>query len=304
MTTVPDEDAVTPAGSPMAGSLADVDVRPVAALAEYRACVSLQAEVWGAEFDLVPASMLQVATYVGGLCLGAFTADGVLCGFVFGLTGVQDGVTVHWSHLLAVRESARNAGVGRRLKEHQRRVLASRGIPELRWSFDPTSVRNAHLNLERLGARVVRFVPDMYGTTESPLHHGLPTDRLVVALPTGAALPAQASEVRTSTHEPAQDARSRSVGASAPAEPDARPVLTPEPRAGDLVADRGALSPRLRLEVPADFPALLARDRARAMRWHAAMREHFLWAEEQGYAVTGVRVDASAARAYYLLDRT
>ena len=51
----------------------------------------------------------------------------------------------------------------------------------MHWSFDPLIDKNAHFNLNRLGARVVRYVRDMYGTTESPLHHGLATDRLVAA---------------------------------------------------------------------------------------------------------------------------
>src|SRR4051812_11260349 len=146
---------------------ATLHVRPVATLAEYRACAALQADVWGEDFECVPASVLQVATYVGGICLGAFLPDGQLCGLVFGLSGTQDGKPMHWSHLLAVRESARNLGVGRLLKERQRELLASRGIPEMQWSFDPMIVKNAHLNLNRLGARVVRYVPDMYGITES-----------------------------------------------------------------------------------------------------------------------------------------
>jgi predicted GNAT superfamily acetyltransferase len=33
--------------------------------------------------------------------------------------------------------------------------------------------------MERLGAIVRRYLPNQYGTTTSPLHGGLPTDRLV-----------------------------------------------------------------------------------------------------------------------------
>jgi chorismate synthase len=273
--------AAAPPNAPLSSaSVAALEVRPVSSLAEYAACVALQEQVWGEEFESVPASMLQVATYVGGLCLGAFTADGELCGFVFGLAGTIDGRPTHWSHLLGVRESARNLGVGRLLKEHQRDVLKSRGIPEMCWTFDPLIAKNAHLNLNLLGARVVRYVPDMYGTTESPLHHGLATDRLVVSCLTspGAARRAAADVAGT-------------------------PLLTPAPQNGDLLLDTNGTRPSsLRIEVPADFRQLLARSPAVATAWHAALRRHFKWALDAGYVVTGLHRDPLTSRSFYTLE--
>jgi predicted GNAT superfamily acetyltransferase len=261
-------------------STTTLDVRPIASIAEYHACVALQEDVWGVEFDSVPASMLQVATYVGGLCLGAFTPDGELCGFVFGLAGTMDGKPTHWSHLLGVKESARNLGVGRLLKERQREVLASRGIPEMCWTFDPLIAKNAHLNLNLLGARVVRYVPDMYGTTDSPLHHGLATDRLLVALRT------------------APDAPRRAV-----ANASAAPVLTAEPQPGDEVVDMDRDRPALlRIEVPTDFRQILSRSPTVAASWHASLRRHFTWALGAGYTVTGLHRDPLSSRSFYTLQ--
>jgi predicted GNAT superfamily acetyltransferase len=260
---------------------ATLDVRPIASLAEYRACVRLQAEVWGEAFECVPANVLQVATYVGGICLGAFRADGELCGLVFGLSGTQDGTPMHWSHLLAVRESARNLGVGRLLKERQRALLASRGIPEMRWSFDPMIVKNAHLNLNRLGARVVRYVPNMYGITDSPLHHGLATDRLVVAWATTGTAP---TALPMST---------------APA-----PILTAEPQLDDELLEPGDQRPAaVWIEVPSDFPQLLAQSPRAAKAWHEAVRTHFLWALDSGYTVTGLHRDSVTSRSFYVAER-
>jgi predicted GNAT superfamily acetyltransferase len=256
-------------------------VRPITGLDEFHACVALQREVWGEDFESVPASMLQVATYVGGICLGAFLPDGELCGFVFGLAGTIDGRPVHWSHLLGVTETARNLGVGRLLKEHQRQLLASRGIPEMCWTFDPLIAKNAHLNLNLLGASVVRYVPDMYGTTDSPLHHGLATDRLLVSCPT---TPATTTGARV--HDFAN-----------------APVLTPAPQAGDDVLALEAGRPdAIRIEVPADFRQLLARAPATAADWHDALRRHFLWALGAGYVVTGLLRDPLTSRSFYTLQ--
>jgi predicted GNAT superfamily acetyltransferase len=49
----------------------------------------------------------------------------------------------------------------------------------MEWTFDPLEVKNAHLNIARLGAIVRRYLPNFYGPSTSPLQGGLPTDRLV-----------------------------------------------------------------------------------------------------------------------------
>ncbi len=256
-------------------------MRPLTTLADYRACVALEREIWGDEFDgAIPATMMQVATYVGGIALGAFDAHGQLVGFVFGLTGVLDGKITHWSHVLGVRATLRNAGIGRMLKEHQRAELARRGIAEMYWTYDPLIAKNAHLNLDVLGARVVRYVPDMYGDTGSPLHHGLATDRLVVVCSTAAA--------RRAPH-PAVDA--------------ALPILTARRRRGDELVTPPETPPHILLEIPFDFAQLLARAPEEAAAWHAATREHFTWALGHGYDVAGMHLDPVTARSFYLLDR-
>jgi chorismate synthase len=269
----------------VAGGELDIAVRPVATRAECQACVALQYEIWGPRHeDAVPASILQVVAKVGGLVAGAFTGDGELVGFVFGLPALIDGTLAHWSHILGVRESVRNAGVGRMLKKFQRAELARRGIATIYWTYDPLVAKNAHLNLNVLGARVVEYVRDMYGTTASPLHSGLATDRLVVA----------------STTVPQEE---RSTRAFAPQPPHA-PVLTAEPRPGDVTAPLvGAERPRtLLVEIPAEFQQLAVQAPDRAALWHAAVRTHFEWALQHGYEVTRLQRDPVTSRAFYVFE--
>src|SRR5690606_23168912 len=162
----------------------DVVVRPPATLEEFRACVELQRETWGADFEeCVPAAILKVSGRIGGVTAGALDGAGGLLGFVFGLTGLDGGRLVHWSHMLAVRAEWRDRGRGRRRRLYQREAVARLGAEAIYWTFDPLVARNAHLNLNRLGARVVEYVEDMYGPTGSHLHAGLGTDRLVIAWP-------------------------------------------------------------------------------------------------------------------------
>src|ERR1043165_3579048 len=162
-----------------------IEIRPLATHDELVACVALQRETWGEHFsDAVPVSILKVSQRIGGVAAGAFDDKGQLLGFVFGLTGVERGRIVHWSDMLAVRPEARNLGLGRRLKEYQRHVVRELGGVVIYWTFDPLIARNAHLNFNRLGVWLADYVEDMYGTTDSVLHGGMPTDRLIVAWPT------------------------------------------------------------------------------------------------------------------------
>lgn len=159
-------------------------IRPLEDEDDLRACVELQRETWGEDFnEAVPPSLLRVCQEIGGVAAGAFDPSGRLLGFVFGISGVREGRLVHWSDMLAVRPEARGHGIGRLLKEHQRQAVRAVGVEEVLWSFDPLVATNAHLNLERLGARVVDYVVEMYPASNSDLHRGIGTDRLIVSWP-------------------------------------------------------------------------------------------------------------------------
>jgi predicted GNAT superfamily acetyltransferase len=110
---------------------------------------------------------------------GAFDGS-QMAGFCMAIPGLKPGgKTYLHSHMLGVLPEYRNAGVGRMLKLTQREDALKRGINLIEWTFDPLEIKNAFFNMERLGAIVRRYVPNQYGTTSSPLHGGLPTDRCI-----------------------------------------------------------------------------------------------------------------------------
>jgi predicted GNAT superfamily acetyltransferase len=156
-----------------------VVIRTCNGLDELRACVALQKEVWNfTDAELVPLRMFVVAEKVGGQVMGAF-AGNEMVGFALSVPGTRSGKIYLHSHMLAVRADHRNGGLGRRLKLFQREEALSRGIELIEWTFDPLEIKNAYLNIERLGAIARRYNLNQYGITSSPLQGGLSSDRLI-----------------------------------------------------------------------------------------------------------------------------
>jgi predicted GNAT superfamily acetyltransferase len=154
-------------------------IRTCHALEELRRAVALQQEVWNfTDAELVPLRLFVVAEKVGGQVLGAFDG-GEMVGFALAVPGVRGGHPYLHSHMLAVRSDYRNGGLGRRIKLFQREEALERGIELIEWTFDPLEIKNAYLNIEKLGAIVRRYTINQYGITTSPLQGGLPTDRLI-----------------------------------------------------------------------------------------------------------------------------
>jgi predicted GNAT superfamily acetyltransferase len=154
-------------------------VRKCARLEEFQLCVDLQRAIWGEEdLEVEPATMFVVASQTGGQVLGAF--DGArLVGYTLAVAGLRGGLVYLHSHMTGVRDEYRNRGVGRMLKLYQRDEALGRGIRLIMWTFDPLEIRNAHFNLNRLGTICREYHENLYGITTSPLHGGIPTDRLV-----------------------------------------------------------------------------------------------------------------------------
>jgi predicted GNAT superfamily acetyltransferase len=154
-------------------------IRPLQEVEEMSICVGLQRRVWGyAEIDTVPDQIFIVARESGGQVLAAFHEDKAI-GFALAFAGVHGGKIHLHSHMVAVLPEFQDRGVGRMLKLAQRDDAILRGIDLIEWTFDPLQLKNAYFNLMRLGAIVRRYIPNAYGRTSSPLHAGLPTDRLV-----------------------------------------------------------------------------------------------------------------------------
>ena len=231
-------------------------------------CVTLQRATWGDDFrELVPPAMLMIVQKVGGVLLGAFDEEDALVGFVFGLTGILDGRPIHWSHMMAVDERRRDRGLGRALKQAQRQRLLDQGIDRALWTYDPLVARNANLNINRLGVRILEYVPNMYG--QNPMSRTdsvIGSDRLVVEWDLG------------TTGVPRVPATSGAPAVTLSHPPDRE---APLPEASTVL-----------VHIPDDIQALKVHDPDAAMAWRRLTRRALTHYIPAGYRVTGFQRDA------------
>ena len=265
-------------------------IRPLKSSDDFAACVELQKNTWGREFkEITVPVILQISQKVGGIAAGAFDDSGDLCGFVFGLSGVRDGQLIHWSHMLAVRPENAGSGLGTLLKAYQRSELLDLGITLVNWTYDPLEARNAHLNYNRLGARAVSYLPNVYGTnTGSVLHSGLGTDRFLVQWDLTDSrvknvldgIPHQLNPTELSA--PVVNARKRGDSI--------------QPYDGELPAD-----PVVRIEIPPNIDELKVKDLELAKAWRENTRTAFSSYLERGYLIDAFFRDKSTGRTWYVV---
>jgi predicted GNAT superfamily acetyltransferase len=160
--------------------MSQITIRLLHSLDDFHRCVQIAREVWAdAELDTEPHVTYVIADHTGGQVLGAFEGDAMV-GFTKAYVGLHDNTPYLHSHMAAVLPSHRDRGIGRQLKLAQRENALRRNIRVIEWTFDPLETKNAHFNLNRLGGISRRYIPNFYGITTSPLHRGMPTDRLLV----------------------------------------------------------------------------------------------------------------------------
>jgi predicted GNAT superfamily acetyltransferase len=142
--------------------------------AQYAEAATLYREVFGYEhpdYGLNPR-LLGALVGNGGSVIGVLDAADRIVAFAYGFCGTDGHGFYHYSQSAVVAAEQQGRGLGRRLKQAQRDVALQHGMTHMRWTYDPIQTRNAHFNLDVLGARGRWFYPDLYGEPG--------TDRVVV----------------------------------------------------------------------------------------------------------------------------
>ena len=271
----------------------DFRIRDLAGMADMKECEEIQKEVWGfIELDVVPAGLLAVMGHYGAISAAAFVGDR-MAGFVCGFPGFGEGEPFHHSHMLAVRPEFQSAGIGLALKWAQAERVLAQGIRRVNWTFDPLQARNANLNINRLGcvSSVYRF--NVYGNSESPLHGGIPTDRLEPDWQLDSERVARARRDELVPPPGIPDLpRVNSISFRDQDLPETSDITVPPENAGES---------DILFFIPHDFNDVLQRDIGLAMDWRLRGREALTDLFGRGYEV--VRFHREGHSAAYRLRR-
>ncbi len=162
-------------------SAADVTVRECSSIQDFQQCIELERAVWKDEdIGIMPIRLYLISKSCNAPTFGAFESSGRLVGFVHTMIALMDGHVLYHSHLAAVLEEWRHKDVGFRMKLAQRQHAIEAGVPLIIWTFDPLQSRNAHLNINKLGAIIRRYEVNYYGRGFSNVFDPqVPSDRII-----------------------------------------------------------------------------------------------------------------------------
>ena len=164
------EDATAPEG---------IEIRPLDTVDEVFAASEVLSRVWGGDRTGMPPNLLRALAHSGNYAVGLYDGDRMI-GASVAFFAVPAARSMH-SHITGVLDGYRSQGLGRLLKRHQREWAFARDVGTITWTFDPLIARNAHFNLEVLGARVTDYLVDHYGDMGDAINSGDESDRLHVA---------------------------------------------------------------------------------------------------------------------------
>ena len=259
-----------------------VSIRPARAYADYEACVQLQRAVWRlSDLEITSTIQLIATTHAGGSLLLAFDAE-VAVGFAYAFPALRGGTPHLHSDMLAVLPDHQRRGLGVRLKWAQRDFALAQGVSLITWTYDPLQARNAHLNINKLGATCDGFHRDYYGEMGDAINAGDRSDRLVVRWtldrePMAPPIPASAPIAI------------RSVG----------PVDAPVPEVSEVPEGSEAVA----LQVPRDHAAIRAADPALGARWREPVGSTLETFLGSGMAVVAFDRGGTDGRPTYYLAR-
>ena len=240
----------------------EITIRECVSIEDFQKCVEFERAVWkDDDIDIMPIRLYMISKACQAPTLGAFDEDDRLVGFVHTMLALKGRAVVYHSHMAAVTEELRHRDIGYRLKLAQREKALASGVPLIYWTFDPLQSRNAHFNINKLGAVVRRYEENYYGEGASTVFDpGVPSDRIF------------AEWWVSSPHVAAV------LSGQRPRVPDESRVVT----------------------LPDDIDSIRERSRDEHLEWRLRVRAEFASAFESGEIVRGFARDREARQSRYI----
>lgn len=259
--------------------------------------VTLQQTYWGKHTEsVVPAHMLFTLAKTGGHVLAVYDSGrmiGVLIGLLSSNAKSDQQITMEnlafYSKRMVVLPEYRGQGIAENLKWRQFVLARQQGIGQIIWTYDPLLSRNAHLNLRKLGCVCEHYLVDYFGSDDSTgLAHGGSSDRFQVLWEVES--PSVSARLEGEINAPSLDEYlTQGVMVVNPLQQQ------PPPEYND--------TPRLLVEIPLDFPTLVAQNQALAHQWRSHVRSLFTTIHPEFRVIDFVRgVYDGRACGFYVVD--
>jgi|SRR5215831_4803594 len=157
-----------------------ITIRECDSVDDFKQCIELERAVWrDDDIGIMPIRLYMISKTCNAPTIGAFDSTGKLVGFVHTMIALRDKQVIYHSHLAAVIEELRHKDIGFKMKLAQRDHALKAGVPLIIWTFDPLQSRNAHLNINKLGAIIRRYEVNYYSEGLSTVFDPqVPSDRV------------------------------------------------------------------------------------------------------------------------------
>lgn len=277
--------------------MADIQIRDLTTIDEFRQVVQLEKDIWGYTdaSDMVGIPVFIFTVHRGAVLVGAYepASPERLVGFAYAVVGRKDGGPMMWSHMAGVLPDYRG-GLGHRLKLAQRERAMAQGYDLIEWTFDPMQAMNAHFNFAKLGGVVSEYAINFYGESTSALHRGTPTDRIVLSWHLNSAHVVRRLETPTALRARAQEVNDAPIVNTTRMEGEWRKTT-----AIDLTrSDR-----RIWIEIPTGFTQMQQQAPDRALAWRMDVRQMFQEYLAKGYRAVDFVLQRDAGFGRYLLSK-
>jgi predicted GNAT superfamily acetyltransferase len=243
----------------------EITIRECLSIDDFQQCIELERRVWNDDdIDIMPIRLYMISKNCNAPTFGAFTSTGRIIGFVHTSLALIDQNIAYHSHLAGVVEELRHKDIGYKLKLAQRQHAIAANVPMIFWSFDPLQSRNAHFNINKLGAIIRTYKINYYGEGVSSVFDShLPSDRVIAEWWIGS--------------------------------PQVESVLN---------GNRPKVeSPDVNVEIPDNVDEIRAQSLEEHVNWRMRVREDFLKALEQGNIVRGFARDVEKKTSVYLFGQ-
>lgn len=143
--------------------------------------ITIQRDAWNSsDIYIIPPSIFKITADLlkpNGLVLGYFLDERIV-GFIMTLPTSNPKEVL--AHIGAVIPKYQNKGIFFELMLELRKIMRFNNVDIIFGTYDPLESINAHLYIKKLGGIITRYYIDYYGSINSKIHSGLPSDRFRV----------------------------------------------------------------------------------------------------------------------------